>query len=197
LFAPGSRLGVIPTNAFRFCSRLQSIVLPSSVKTLEPDCFAECCALVESPLPLDSQVVRIGDRAFTGCQALSSMVLPSSVEYVGESSFTNCRSLGGLTFSSSSNLRELLCCPAQQSGFIPIPDSVEILRLPRGWRDRGERTLSFGVDSRLSDFKVEADLLGGTMPTLPLHVRSCHAFVRVSARSLTLFRKKMEFAWDE
>jgi hypothetical protein len=60
---------------------------------------------------------------------LTSMVLPSSVEASGDECFIGSDSLSSLAFSSPSRLRELLDLPLQLSGFVSIPDSVEILSL--------------------------------------------------------------------
>jgi hypothetical protein len=201
-FCPGSLLGCIPTGAFHACTRLRSIVLPSSVKTLEDTCFLQCGALVDSPLPVDSQVVRIGNSAFCGCESLGSMDIPSSVEYIGAFCFMSCESLLRLTFSSPSTLRELLSFPIKLWGSVSIPDSVEVLRLPREWRDRGKRTLVFGRDSRLAQITVDPDPRGRipllvNQGLLPLRVPCSLAFLHLSSRSLKLLRKNMEFAIEE
>jgi hypothetical protein len=132
-FCPGSLLECIPIQAFAVCRVLESVVLPRSVKILEVSCFRRCAKLVRPPWLLDSELVRIGKSAFSGCSSLRSMVFPSSVEYVGTSCFVDCHALRRLVFSSPSNLRELLHLPPKLSGFVSIPDSVEVVTVSPLW----------------------------------------------------------------
>jgi hypothetical protein len=189
-------LDSIPTEAFSLCSLLESIILPSSVKTLRAGCFSGCRSLANSPLPLDSEVVRIENCAFLDCSSLKSMVLPSSLEFVGALCFSGCDSLSQLTFSSPSRLRELLSFPQHWSGFVSIPDSVEIVSVldstyvaawfaPRSAVRRPDRILTFGRDSRLTEFRAERPVPGrGFIPRL---------FLQLSSGGLKIFRMKLEF----
>jgi hypothetical protein len=104
---------------------------------------------VKSPLPIDSAVVRIEAEAFDDCGRLKSMAMPSSTEFVGETCFSGCPSLSDFTFASSSHVRKLLDLPYVLSGFVNIPDSVEILSFHRDKRRSPRRTLIFGTESRL------------------------------------------------
>jgi hypothetical protein len=183
----GSILESIPKSAFGRCARLQSIVLPSSVKSLGSGCFSACCTLVNSPWPLNSEIARIGKWAFSQCRALQSIVLPSSVEFVGRFCFLECGSLSSLTFPSPSRLRELLDLPPALSGFVSIPDSVEILKFHRDDRRQLERTLLFGSESRLSKFNTTSL---DTMPPM-------QSFVQVSTGSLKILRRNLEFAGQD
>jgi hypothetical protein len=182
-FAPDSKLEELGVAAFANMPSVESIVLPRGVKTIGPQCFTNCQKLQISPFSLDSTVVRIGELAFLFCVSLTSMWIPASVESVGECCFQNCDALSSLTFGSPSHLRELLDLPSQLSGFLEIPDSVEIL----GFYDDGEdppRTLICGPDSRLSEFR----------PTLAPWVRVSRSFLQASATTLKRFRTKLEFA---
>jgi hypothetical protein len=215
-FGRMSRLSSIDRSAFAFCPKLQAITIPSSVTFLGDSCFLCCpvlecvsfcpgsklayipnkafhgCTRLESITLLtsitsrDSRVVRIGHHVFDHCQALKAVFLPSSVEFVGESCFTACDSLSTLTFSSPSHLRELLDLPPDMSGFVSIPDSVEILSFHRSSRCSHQLTLVFGCGSRL--VKISA------IPTW----RSLRygSFLQVSTHSLKVFRRRLEFETD-
>jgi hypothetical protein len=141
-------LEAIPEAAFSACESLTSIFVPSSVKTMGTKCFAHCGELRYSPLPVDSQVVRLGIEAFWVCSALKSMFLPPTVEIVDEECFGGCDSLANLIFGSPSHLRELLSLPPGLSGLVTIPDSVEILRFGEDFESRDPPILAFGPDSR-------------------------------------------------
>jgi hypothetical protein len=172
-------------EAFCVCGFLESIILPSTVKTIGTRCFAKCLHLLNSPLPVDSEVVRIGDMAFECCRSLKSFVIPSPVEFVGENCFAKCDSLSHFAFRSPSHLREFLDVPRPFSGFVCIPDSVEILDSIGYSTGPCDQVLSFGLESRLIEIKPLSPRSDGS----PLR----RTFVRVSARSLKHFRMKLEF----
>jgi hypothetical protein len=111
------------------------------------------------------------------------MFIPSLTEYVGELCFFDCESLVAFTSSSPSHLRKLLDLPSRLSGFVSIPDSIEVLsfHIERGCAI--ERVLTFGGDSRLRDLRAIANR--EFMATRPLE--------QVSSRSFKPFRTKSEF----
>jgi hypothetical protein len=178
-----SSLKCISDHAFVLCAALESIVLPSSVKIIEAGCFFGCRKLVVSPLPVDSEVVRIERIAFSGCGSLRSMILPPSVAFVGEFCFRECSALSSLTFASPSHLRELLDLPPQLPVFLSIPDSVEILSFQSAPPPLHDRTLIFGPDSRLTEIRAKRS---------PRSSR-WRSFVQFSSRSLKAFRIDLEF----
>ena len=68
---------VIGDYAFKNCSDLTSLTLPSSVTRIGDYAFYNCSGLTSLTLP--SSVTRIGDYAFYNCSGLTSLTLPSSV----------------------------------------------------------------------------------------------------------------------
>ena len=68
---------VIGAYAFKNCSHLTSLTLPSSVTRIDDYAFKNCSGLTSLTLP--SSVTRIGDYAFYNCSGLTSLTLPSSV----------------------------------------------------------------------------------------------------------------------
>ncbi len=56
---------------FRGCSNLSNIVLPNSIKTIQPFAFASCYKLTEIALP--AAVTEIGDEAFNDCPVLTTI----------------------------------------------------------------------------------------------------------------------------
>jgi hypothetical protein len=181
-FCPGSTLDCVPTGAFRnngiASDESTSIILPATVKMLKKGCFEGCSRVVNSPLPHDSEIVRIEERAFADCVELKAMVLPTTLEFVGRECFIACHSLSSLTFGSPSQLRELLHFPVSISGFVAIPDSVEILGLFEREQSPRKTVLTFGAESRLGEVRVE-------------YARS---LLDVTSRSLKVFRARLEFS---
>jgi hypothetical protein len=188
-FCSDSRLNCISDKAFPGCS-LQKIIIPSTVKTIGRLCFSSCKKLETVSLAVDSELVRIEKEAFQFCCALRSLFLPSSVEFVGPRCFGGCQRLSSLTFGSPSHLRELLHLPRALSGFISIPDSVEILGLFGSLSGLRTEVLIFGVESRLREIRTaivkrDEDRFDSSVVRRSLLV--------VSSRSLKVFCKQMEF----
>jgi hypothetical protein len=184
----------ISDGVFDGCLYLESVVLPATVKVIGATCFAGCRTLANSPFPVNSEIVRIGEMAFMGCESLKSLYLPSSVEFVGDSCFNRCDLLSKLAFVLPSHLRELLDVPCRLPGPVDIPDSVEVLGLS-DWSDlRREQVFNFGSQSKLREIRVRRDRLSIAVRHFsedpPPYDQS---FLQVSTRSLKVFRMKLEF----
>ena len=82
-------------GAFFGCSRLTSIELPETLKTIGYRAFCNCTALKSIALP--DGVLSIHEKAFMGCTGLTSLDLPCSVTRIGGSAFTGCSGLEELT----------------------------------------------------------------------------------------------------
>lgn len=78
-----------------------------------------------SVIPTDGSVKGIGDKAFYGCEGLTSIVIPDSVTYIGKSAFIGCSGLTELVISSGIthiNSSTFADCTSLES--VTIPDSV-------------------------------------------------------------------------
>ena len=78
---------------------MTSLIIPSSVTSIDPSAFKGCSGLTSLTIP--SSVTSIGRSAFSGCSGLTSLVIPSSVTSIGESVFEDCSGLTNLTIPSS------------------------------------------------------------------------------------------------
>ena len=90
---------VIGDYAFKNCSDLTSLTLPSSVTRIGDYAFKNCSGLTSLTLP--SSVTSIGEFAFRYCSGLTSLTIPSGVTSIGMSAFEYCSSLTSLTLPSS------------------------------------------------------------------------------------------------
>ena len=86
-------------RAFSGCSSLTSVNIPSSVTEIEESVFQNCSSLTSVIIP--SSVTEIGGRAFSGCSSLTSVNIPSSVTEIEESVFQGCSSLTSVNIPSS------------------------------------------------------------------------------------------------
>ena len=85
--------------AFRGCSGLISLTIPSSVTSIGYSAFEGCSGLTSLTIP--SSVTSIGYKVFSGCSGLTSLTIPSSVTSIGSDTFYGCSGLTSLTIPSS------------------------------------------------------------------------------------------------
>lgn len=81
-------------------SALERVRLPSTLKRIESDAFANCRNLRSVQLP--ERLEMIGDKSFYGC-GLTEVVFPASVERIGERAFYGNK-IRKVTFGSDSRL---------------------------------------------------------------------------------------------
>ncbi len=125
-------------------TRIEAVVIPSSVKTIGKSAFASITTLTSVSFGTSSELIEIGERAFYGCP-ISSIVIPASVEVIGTLAFasgisfeendsgdvviSSGSSAGGLqsvTFEAGSSLKTISAFAFAGSGIqsIVIPKSV-------------------------------------------------------------------------
>ena len=85
--------------AFENCSGLTSLTIPSGVTSIGMSAFEYCSGLTSLTIP--SGVTRIGGYAFAWCSGLTSLTLPSGVTRIGDYAFAWCSGLTSLTLPSS------------------------------------------------------------------------------------------------
>jgi hypothetical protein len=90
-----SSITTIGPNAFENCKCLQSVDIPTGVKSIGASAFQNCSSLQSVTFP--SGVTSIGNSAFLGCTALQEVEIPSTVDYIYGSAFSGCSSLKTVT----------------------------------------------------------------------------------------------------
>lgn len=91
----------IPEHLFRGANNLQSVSLPSTLKTINEQSFRECTSLSEITLP--EGITEIGEEAFKGCTLLKDVNLPEGLTTINNSAFANCTALTDITIPSTVN----------------------------------------------------------------------------------------------
>ncbi len=86
------------SDGFANCSSLQSVVIPSSITSIE-GVFFNCSSLTSITIP--DSVTSIGAAAFSGCSSLTSITIPDSVTSIGAAAFSGCTGLTSITIPSS------------------------------------------------------------------------------------------------
>ena len=88
----------IGNYAFRNCSGLTSVTIPTGVTSIGNEAFYNCSGLTSVTIP--NSVTSIGDNAFRGCSGLTSVTIPNSVTFIGEDAFSGCTGLTTLNFNA-------------------------------------------------------------------------------------------------
>ena len=91
----GVKITKIGNGAFRDCSSLASVSIPSSVTSIGGSAFRDCSSLASASIP--ESVTSIGNSAFYGCSSLSSISIPDGVTSIGNSAFRDCSSLSSIS----------------------------------------------------------------------------------------------------
>ena len=109
----------IGQQAFNNCSSIQSLTLPSTLKTISDNAFENCSGLLELTLP--ATIESIGNKAFGGCggvvylncnlldtnegvfrdSKITRLMVADGVTSLGQRSFCGSSQLVSVTFSSS------------------------------------------------------------------------------------------------
>lgn len=71
-----------------WCSKLEEIIIPKSVTTIEYRAFALCSKLKSITIP--NKVTKIGKEAFIVCNSLEKAIIPKSVTSLGKDIFYGC-----------------------------------------------------------------------------------------------------------
>lgn len=93
----------IGRSAF-YRSKLVSITIGNSVKTIEDSAFGRCTHL--SSVSVGDSVIIIGHSAFYDCSSLTSVMIPNRVTNIGMYAFYGCKGLTSITIPNSVRIIE-------------------------------------------------------------------------------------------
>ena len=89
----------IGSYAFQGCTALKKLSIPQNVRTLSEGLFLNCTSLKE--LTFSDRITSVGAEAFSFCKSLTEIPLPSSVTSVGNNAFLYCTKLSKMTIPDS------------------------------------------------------------------------------------------------
>lgn len=85
-------------SSFKDCARMTSLVLPTTVTSIEYDAFWNCTGLKSMTIP--DSVTYMSSYVFEGCTGLESVVLPSGLTRIEYGTFYGCSALKSVTIPS-------------------------------------------------------------------------------------------------
>lgn len=138
----------IGMSAFRLCTSLTAVSIPSTVTSIGYASFYKCSALTSMTLPqgvkiiddhslresgltqitIPNTVTTIGTHAFYGCNSLTTISIPSSVTSLGTLCFQKCSNLTSVTLGTGLTAIPNQCftfCESLSS--ITIPSTVKTI----------------------------------------------------------------------
>lgn len=130
-FASDTNCVKIGNNAFKSCTALTEVKLPSSLRRIGNNAFEGCSALKTlCGMPngggkaFGENLVSIGESAFNSCKSLRDIInIPSGVSTVSGFCFFNCKSVGGVTLAEGVNTVEVAAFSNCNMVEIIIPES--------------------------------------------------------------------------
>lgn len=109
--------------AFRFCSGLTSVTIPTSVTNIGSYAFNTCRNLTSIDIP--NSVTSIDSWAFQGCSGLTSVTIPNGVTFISQGVFSECTGLTSVTIPNSvTNIEASAFSGCYAMTSIDIPNSV-------------------------------------------------------------------------
>jgi hypothetical protein len=128
-FTADCKITTLPQDAFRE-SKIESIVVPGSVKCIGTSCFTGCQNLTQVRFESESQLKEIRIHAFLDCSALKSITIPGSVTILETGCFSGCKGLTSVKFEKGSQLEKVgdgafdRCCSLKK---VRLPERVTLL----------------------------------------------------------------------
>jgi hypothetical protein len=159
----------IAESALTMCNNLQSVIVPSSVLSIETAAFRYCPALRTVSFCADSKLKTIANEAFCWCESLESATIPSSLEVIGSYCFACCVELAAVAFQVDPKLVRIedgafTFCRSLKSFF--LPSLVEFVGERCFWGDDHIATLTFGSPSHVRELlSLPLNLVG--VQTIP------------------------------
>lgn len=106
-FAPGSKLETIGSAVFSGLSKVKTLVIPKSVKTIGISAFRWMDSLTSLTFEEGSQLESLDNYVFAENPKITSVVLPASLKSIGAYVFDACYELSSITFEEGSKIEEI------------------------------------------------------------------------------------------
>ena len=140
----------IGNSAFRYCTKLTNVILPTGLTTIESYAFADCQGLTNIQLP--ETVTSLGSYAFYNCDYLTYIKLPSSITSIPSYCFYDCDRLENVDLPI--NLKTVGAYTFYHC------DSLEFVEVPQSVKSIG--TLAFGSTPSLDTLTVNSTSVSGS-----------------------------------
>lgn len=114
----------ISYNAFKNCSKLESITLPEGITSIGSYAFYGCESLKNINIPESVDFIGLG--AFTDCKNLEKINIPKNLTEINDEVFSGCTSLKEITIPDSvTSIGNMAFYECTSLTDIEIPDSID------------------------------------------------------------------------
>lgn len=142
----------IGDEAFKDCTDMKAVSLPSSITSIGISSFEGCMNLKSIVLP--ENLKTIGSKAFCKCYSITTMEIPESVDSIGDKAFCSCVSLASTTLPSGlKRLAKSIFYGCAALSSIDIPEGLEYIE--EAALDSCPQLTSLHLPSSLKDFPQE------------------------------------------
>ena len=176
----------IDTGAFRNCTGVTSVTIPSTVTVIGENAFNSCYALQSVNIP--ASVSSFGESAFEDCIALSTVTMESGLRSIGRCAFMGCTSLTSLTIPASVTRIEDYAFAGTGLTAITLPSGLLSLGAAAFQNCRSLSGVTFECSLTLIDsyaFKNCTSLTAITLPDSLTHI-GVQAFEGAGLTALTI-----------
>ncbi len=87
------------TTLVKYTGTATSVSVPSGVKTIQAEAFADCTSL--SGVTFPSSLEKIENSAFSGCENIRRIIIPEGCTSIGNGAFADCKNLSAVTLPAS------------------------------------------------------------------------------------------------
>ena len=185
-----SETGQLPYSIFKYCTTLNSIILPKTVSKIGGEAFFECTNLQNVEIP--NNITAIGNGAFENCNNLKTIKIPSSISSIESNAFYNCRKLESVSFEEGTKLTSISNWSFYHTNLrtITIPASITIIGEYSFYNIENLNSVVFETGSQLVEMKRNSfdncyNLQSIELPEGCLEIgegcfRSCNALTNVT-----------------
>lgn len=173
-------------EAFRDCTQITSVSIPSGVTSIGNSAFYNCTALAALSISPSVTGLGIGTYAFYNCLSLSSVSLPFGVATIGANAFYFCKGMTSLTIPTSVTsigVGAFYSCTGLTT--VALPSSIT--SIPSGVFYSCSGLTSVTIPSTVTSIGIEAFRYcsGLTSVTLPPNLLSLQNRAFANCRGLT------------
>lgn len=139
VYESGSQVSIIEEGAFKGCTSLEMIRIPTSMTKIGYEAFADCTAITMIEFAASSKNLAFGESVFKNCTSLAVVNLPANVTTI-PGVFGGCTSLQEVNVAEDSqyltsvdgvvftkDMTEVLFFPRAKTGEYHLPETVSVI----------------------------------------------------------------------
>ena len=115
-----TKISQIGTCAFNYCTSLEDVKLPDSLRSIDESAFENCKSI--SNIKLNNGLEKIGDKVFLNCTGIHSLTIPESVTSMGVHMLNGCVNLETLELPYAATKKSCTDKDGSVDGYCSVSD---------------------------------------------------------------------------